>query len=353
MKTIVAMSRTCLLLAVLTALGLGAAILAQHAQHTGKGRVKVTELSRRHIVEKLDGKESSATVLEVKFEPGQKDTPHRHAGPVCGYVLEGEYEHAINDEPVKSYKAGETFYEPSGCVHRVARNPSTTAKTRLLAVILHPRDIKDPTIREERMGSLVAADPLPVAGPIPPDQLRRHGRDVLAALDKLQCPLPAATAKELKALFDGTEEGSAEFSVPVQKLLDAHCLVGVSIDPEMWVTAARGPAEAVLREGADTVFLVKVANDAGITHPVNVSGPQLVTAGDKNEDRWLEAAVVAPAPLKKELSGARVEYVLLRLRPREAGKREATLRFDVGQGSQDLGFRAEVPILFTIKPAPR
>jgi hypothetical protein len=86
---------------------------------------------------------------------------------------------------------------------------------------------------------------------------------------------------------------------------------------------------------------------------VSVSGPQLVTAGDKNEDCWLEAAVVAPAPLKKELSGARVEYVLLRLRPREAGKREATLRFDVGQGSQDLGFRAEVPILFTIKPAPR
>ena len=203
------------------------------------------------------------------------------------------------------------------------------------------------------VGSLGAADPLPVAGPIPPDQLRRHGRDVLAALDKLQCPLPAATTKELTALFDGKEEEPAEFSVPVQKLLDAHCLIGVSINPEGRVKAARGPAEAVLREGADTAFLVKVDNDAGITHPVSVSGPQLVTAGDKNEDCWLEAAVVAPAPLKKELSGARVEYVLLRLRPREAGKREATLRFDVGQGGQDLGFRAEVPILFTIKPAPR
>ena len=56
----------------------------------------------------------------MTFEPGQKDSPHRHAGPVFGYVLEGEYEHAIDDEPVKTYKAGETFYEPSGCVHRVA-----------------------------------------------------------------------------------------------------------------------------------------------------------------------------------------------------------------------------------------
>jgi quercetin dioxygenase-like cupin family protein len=361
MKTIVAMSRTCHLLAVLTAVGIGGAILAQHVQHAGKGQVKVTQLSRRDIIEKLDGKESSATVLEVTFEPGEKDTPHRHAGPVFGYVLEGEYEHALNEEPIKSYKAGDTFYEPTGSVHRVARNPSAKTRTRLLAVILHPRDIKDPTIREERIRGepamkrlgLVAADPLPVAGPIPPDQLRRHGRDVLAALDKLQCPLPAATTKELRALSDGREEGPSEFSIPVQKLLDAHCLIGVSINHEGQVKAARGPAEAVLREGADTVFLVKVANDAGITHPVNVSGPQLVTAGEKNEDRWLEAAVVAPAPLKEELSGARVEYVLLRLRPREAGKREATLRFDVGEGSQGLGFGAEVPILFTIKPAPR
>ena len=149
MKTIVAMSRTCLLLAVLTALGVGGAILAQHVQHTGKGEVKVTQLSQRDITEKIDGKKATATVLEVTFEPGQKDTPHHHTGPVFGYVLEGEYEHAINDEPVKTYKTGDTFYEPSGCVHRVARNPSKTAKTRLLAVILHPRDAKETTVPEK------------------------------------------------------------------------------------------------------------------------------------------------------------------------------------------------------------
>jgi quercetin dioxygenase-like cupin family protein len=85
-------------------------------------------------------------VVEVTFEPGQKDTPHRHAGPVFGYVLEGEYEHAIDDEPVKNYKAGDTFYEPSGSVHRVARNPSGKTRTRLLAVILHSRDTKEVTV---------------------------------------------------------------------------------------------------------------------------------------------------------------------------------------------------------------
>lgn len=115
-----------------------------------KDQVKVNQLCRRQIIEQLDGRESSATVLEVIFEPGQKGTPHSHAGPVFGYVLEGEYEHAINDEPIKSYKAGDTFYEPTGSVHRVAQNPSSKTRTRLLAVILHPREVKDPTIREQR-----------------------------------------------------------------------------------------------------------------------------------------------------------------------------------------------------------
>jgi quercetin dioxygenase-like cupin family protein len=68
---------------------------------------------------------------------------------VFGYVLEGEYEHAIDDAAIKSYQVGETFYEPTGCVHRVAQNPSAKTRTRLLAVILHARDLKELTIREE------------------------------------------------------------------------------------------------------------------------------------------------------------------------------------------------------------
>ena len=96
-----------------------------------------------------DGKAARATVVEVTFVLGQVDSPHRHTGPVFGYVLEREYEHALDDEPVKKYKAGDTFYEPSGCLHRVARNPSGKTRTRLLAVILHPRDAKEVTIPEK------------------------------------------------------------------------------------------------------------------------------------------------------------------------------------------------------------
>src|SRR5215472_14094187 len=123
------MIRTLLTLAA----GIGVAVAVTFAADDDHHKaVKVTQLSQRDITEKLDGNAASATVVEVTFEPGQKDSPHRHTGPVFGYVLEGEYEHALDDEPVKKYRAGDTFYEPSGSVHRVARNPSKTAKTRLL-----------------------------------------------------------------------------------------------------------------------------------------------------------------------------------------------------------------------------
>lgn len=138
------MIRTLLTLAAGIGVGVAVTFAADHHK-----AVKVTQLSQRDITEKIDGKEAKATVLEVTFEPGQKDTPHRHTGPVFGYVLEGEYEHALDDEPVKIYKAGDTFYEPSGSVHRVARNPSAKNKTRLLAVILHSRDTKETTVPEK------------------------------------------------------------------------------------------------------------------------------------------------------------------------------------------------------------
>ena len=136
-----------ILLTLAAGIGVGVAVTfaADHDHHKA---VKVTQLSQRDIIEKLDGKAASATVVEVTFEPGQKDSPHHHTGPVFGYVLEGEYEHALNDDPVTTYKAGDTFYEPTGCVHRVTRNPNARQRTRLLAVILHPRDAEKVTVPE-------------------------------------------------------------------------------------------------------------------------------------------------------------------------------------------------------------
>jgi quercetin dioxygenase-like cupin family protein len=139
------MQRTLLALA-LCALAAGGISLAQHGEHR-KGTVKM--LSQKEIVEKLDGKKSSATMVEVTLGPGESEPAHRHPGPAFGYVLEGEYEWAIDDNKAKILKVGETFYEPTGCLHRVSRNPSKKGKTRILAVVLHPADVKDIVLPEK------------------------------------------------------------------------------------------------------------------------------------------------------------------------------------------------------------
>ena|SRR5437868_5154851 len=136
--------RSALLATVIAVAGLA---LAHDADH-GKPNVKV--LSQKEIAEKVDGKQAKATTVEVTLEPGQASAPHRHPGPVFGYILEGEYEWAIDDQPVKKLKAGETFYEPTRCLHRVSKNPSDKNKTRVLAVVLHAHDVQDIVIPEKK-----------------------------------------------------------------------------------------------------------------------------------------------------------------------------------------------------------
>lgn len=138
------MIRNAFVLVVGIVLGVGG-MAAAHHREDGES-VKV--LSATDIQEKLDGKNAKATVAEVTLGPGQSGMPHRHPGPAFVYVLEGKYELGINDQPTKIFKAGETFYEPTGCLHRVSRNPAAAGKTRLIAVVLHPRDAKQVAIPE-------------------------------------------------------------------------------------------------------------------------------------------------------------------------------------------------------------
>ena len=130
----------------LGALAVGGMTLAHHDEHPIS---KVKVLSAKDIAEKLDGKKAKATTVEVTLEPTQSGAPHRHPGPVFGYVLEGEYEWAIDGNKPKIFKAGDTFYEPTGCLHDIGRNPSKKDKTRLIAIVLHPEDAKDIVIPEK------------------------------------------------------------------------------------------------------------------------------------------------------------------------------------------------------------
>src|SRR4051794_5836771 len=98
------MTRSLLTLAA----GIGVGVGVMNAAHPHDDGDKVKVLSATDVKEKLDGNEAKATAVEVTLEPGQASPPHRHPGPAFGYVLEGEYEWAINDQPAKVLKAGET-----------------------------------------------------------------------------------------------------------------------------------------------------------------------------------------------------------------------------------------------------
>ncbi len=121
------------------------------------------------------------------------------------------------------------------------------------------------------------------------------------------------------------------------------CLVSVHINPELRVKVARGAAEAHLVAGEWREFLVNVHNEAGTTAEL--------CASSVPEQAWLDLELVHPA-VGRTLSGAQIEYRTIRLRMRAAGHREASLAFDVGQGTQDLGFRNEIPILFRCGSTP-
>jgi hypothetical protein len=195
------------------------------------------------------------------------------------------------------------------------------------------------------------AEPLSVIGDVDWNTFRDDCARLLDAVHKLDTALPADTVRAVRALIDQkTPDDPQAATRAVQKLLDEHCLVGVNINPESRVKAVRGPRRAELVRDRAVFVLVKVHNDGGVTHALAATSPQKVTPGKKDRDCWLELAVVDRKPFASRLSGGKVEYRLLELTARQPGKREATLAFDVGQGTQDLGYRAEVPILFTVRP---
>lgn len=139
------MKRNLFSLAIGIGLGIAGVLTAQH--HEDDESVKV--LSQLDIIEKLDGKAAKASYVEVTIEAGQSGVAHRHPGPGFVYVLEGEYELGVDEQPTKRFKAGEVFYEPTGCLHRVSRNPSKAGRTKLIAVVLHPRDAKEIAVPEK------------------------------------------------------------------------------------------------------------------------------------------------------------------------------------------------------------
>ncbi|HEV2864276.1 MAG TPA: CehA/McbA family metallohydrolase [Pyrinomonadaceae bacterium] len=198
-------------------------------------------------------------------------------------------------------------------------------------------------------------------------------RRLVEAMEYLGEPFSAAERQALEGAAD--ESDPARAVARVREVLDARCLFLVEISPESRVKVTRGRAAATLVEKGWRSFLVRVRNEAGVTAqlraaspnalPVYARGPVANIPGgfsldprpttvikpSEVADRWLDLAMFDKQPLEPRLSGLALEYRVIQLYSRDRGRREATVSFNVGQGSQDIGFRNDVSVLFNCQPS--
>lgn len=74
----------------------------------------------------------------VELPPADKGVgPHRHSGPVFGYVLKGRILFELEGDAPREIVAGEAFWEPGGeVVHYQVSNLDTDGWSRFLAVCI-------------------------------------------------------------------------------------------------------------------------------------------------------------------------------------------------------------------------
>lgn len=214
---------------------------------------------------------------------------------------------------------------------------------------------------------LLAQDDVPLVASVEGQPLAANSKRIIQALEFLGSPLADETVAAIK------QAAGKRDAKELQQLLDRHVLFVVSLNPEVRVKVGRGPAKPILQKGGFTPLLVKVINNSTVTRQLRIASPQAgpVYSGaslailkrqaqtelNENEnsqgatDRFLELEMFQAPPMTRDLSGLEVEYAIALIYCSEAGKREATIQFDVGAGTQDIGFRGERPVLFDVRPA--
>jgi quercetin dioxygenase-like cupin family protein len=125
------MIRQFLCAAALTAVCLGAA----SAQDASDDKSKVT-LVFDQALPNVPGKSMRGVLVE--YGPGGSNPAHTHPKSAFIYatVLEGAIRSQVNDGPVTTYRAGESWSEQPGDHHLVSANASDTGPARLLAVFV-------------------------------------------------------------------------------------------------------------------------------------------------------------------------------------------------------------------------
>ncbi len=205
---------------------------------------------------------------------------------------------------------------------------------------------------------------LAAAQSVPLQPFAQQVRRLEDALNYIGQPLSAADHAELNRALAVEDEVQAV--ARLQEVLDQYVLAEVDINAESRVKVKQGRAKPELVEEGVRMFLVKVINGAGVTAPLAVESPNsgptsLRSRGEKEpameltqqdvKERWANLEMYTDPPMAPRLSGLGIEYQILQIYSRDRGQRSAKIAFNVGQGTQDIGFRNDILVLFNIKEA--
>jgi quercetin dioxygenase-like cupin family protein len=126
--------------------------VAVHAESAG---VESAPLSRPATVIRLvsctilpDVPNKSIATAIVEFPPHAFSPRHRHPGSVTAFVLSGTLRSQLVGEPVGTYTAAQTWFEPPGAIHLFAENASASEPAQLLAIFITDHDCGPLTIPE-------------------------------------------------------------------------------------------------------------------------------------------------------------------------------------------------------------
>ena len=189
-------------------------------------------------------------------------------------------------------------------------------------------------------------------------------RQVETTLAYLGQPLSADDHEAINQAVANADEAAAVMRL--EQTLDKYTLAIVEINPESRVKVQPGAAKPELAQAGTRIFVVKVVNKAGVTArlvaespnalPIFVQSdlsaepPKKILPADAR-DRWMSLELYDKDPMPPKLSGLPLEYRVLAIYSRDRGQRSAMIGFNVGQGTQDIGFRNEIPVLFNAMPA--
>ena len=125
------MRKTALLLTAAAAL-YETSVAAQETLAPGAGVSVVFDQALPNV----PGKSLRAVLVE--YGPGAGSPSHRHPSSAFIYarVLEGAIRSKVNDEPERTYRAGESWMEKPGDHHQVSHNASGTEPAKLLAIFV-------------------------------------------------------------------------------------------------------------------------------------------------------------------------------------------------------------------------